>query len=74
MNTGRMTAEQNEVDAFALLMCAPDRQRTPGLNVTCLGRCDEAVRRVLRCRHFRHRHPSYSRVSTSGSIILLIVS
>jgi len=35
-NTGRMTAEQNEIDSVSLLMCTADGQWVSRLNVTVL--------------------------------------
>src|ERR1700685_3811907 len=47
VNTGRVTAEQNEIDSLSLLMCTPNRKRITRLNVTFLRRCCETIRQIL---------------------------
>jgi hypothetical protein len=49
-NTGRVTTEQNEINAVSGLMCTPDRQWIPRLNFPLLRRCCESIRRILRYR------------------------
>jgi hypothetical protein len=45
-NTGRVTAEQNEISSVSVLMCTP-RQWVSRLNFTVLRRSRQAVRLIL---------------------------
>ena len=46
-NTGRVTAEQNEINSVSVLMCTAKRQWTSRLNFTHLRRCRETIGRIL---------------------------
>ena len=53
-NTGRVTAEQNEINSVSVLMCTPNRERISPLNFTLLRRSGKTVRRILLSCNFRH--------------------
>jgi len=55
-NTGRVAAQQNEVDPFSLLMRSPDRKRTSRLDVANRTRCEQSAHRICLGRQFNERN------------------